>query len=43
MFYNTTTEKVPTNIIAGMFHFKAEEFFELEDQAQREAPKVKFS
>jgi LemA protein len=43
MFYNTATEKVPTNIIAGMFHFKAEEFFEVEDKAQREAPKVSFS
>jgi LemA protein len=43
MFYNTATEKVPTNIIAGMFQFKAEEFFEIEDQAQREAPKVTFS
>jgi LemA protein len=43
MFYNTATEKVPTNIIAGMFQFKPEEFFELDDQAQREAPKVKFS
>ncbi|MEX2304540.1 MAG: LemA family protein [Bryobacterales bacterium] len=43
MFYNTATEKVPTNIIAGMFQFKAEEFFEIEDEAQREAPKVSFS
>jgi LemA protein len=43
MFYNTATEKFPTNIIAGMFQFKAEEFFEIEDQAQREAPKVSFS
>ncbi len=43
MFYNTTTEKVPTNIIAGMFQFKPEEFFEIEDRAQREAPKVSFS
>ena len=43
MFYNTTTEKVPTNIIAGMFQFKPEEFFELQDQAQREVPKVRFS
>jgi LemA protein len=43
MFYNTATEKVPTNIIAGMFQFEREEFFELEDKAQREAPKVTFS
>jgi LemA protein len=43
MFYNTATEKVPTNIIAGMFGFKPEEFFEIEDAAQREAPRVSFS
>ncbi len=43
MLYNTKIESVPTNIIAGMFHFKPEEFFEIEDQAAREAPKVTFS
>ncbi|MEE9126407.1 MAG: LemA family protein, partial [Planctomycetota bacterium] len=33
---------VPTNIVAGMFGFKEEEFFELEDEAARQAPQVKF-
>jgi LemA protein len=42
MVYNTRTQSVPTNIIAGMFGFKEEEFFELEDEAARQAPQVKF-
>ena len=42
MTYNTRTQSFPVNIIAGMFSFKDEEFFELEDQAAREAPKVQF-
>jgi hypothetical protein len=29
--------------VAGMFQFQKEEFFELQDQAAREAPKVSFS
>ncbi len=31
------------NIIAGMFGFKAEEFFEIEDAKEREVVKVDFS
>lgn len=42
MTYNTRTQTVPTNLIAGMFDFTTEEFFELEDEAAREAPQVKF-
>ncbi len=42
MKMNTTVQSVPTNIIAGMFNFKTEEFFQLESAAEREAPKVKF-
>ena len=49
-FYNETVMKMnnkvqmfPGNIIAGMFNFQNEEFFELADEAQREAPKVDFS
>jgi len=42
MIYNTRTESFPVNVIAGMFGFKGEEFFELEDEAAREAPKVAF-
>ena len=43
MNFNNKVQMFPGNIIAGMFNFKEEKFFELEDQAQREAPKVDFS
>jgi len=39
---NNQIEMFPSNIIAGMFSFKKGEFFEVEDEAQREAPKVGF-
>ncbi len=39
---NTKIAVFPSNIIAGMFSFKSREFFELKDEAQREAPKVSF-
>lgn len=42
MQYNTRCQSIPTNIIAGVFSFKEESFFELEDKAEREAPKVQF-
>ena len=42
MHYNTKIQSVPTNIVAGMFKFTEEEFFELEDQAAREVPQVSF-
>jgi len=40
--YNIATQKFPNNMVAGMFGFKPEEFFELEEPEQREAPKVSF-
>ena len=40
--YNEAIAVFPANMIAGMFNFATMEFFELEDQAQREAPQVKF-
>lgn len=40
--YNTRLQVVPSNLIAGLFNFKPEEMFELEEEAQREAPQVKF-
>jgi LemA protein len=43
MRYNTRTEVFPSNVFAGMFGFKQREFFELEDEGQRAAPKVDFS
>ncbi|MGI9627009.1 MAG: LemA family protein [Longimicrobiales bacterium] len=40
--YNTKTQQVPTNIIANAFRFVQREFFEVEEDAVREAPKVSF-
>jgi Uncharacterized conserved protein len=42
MAYNTKRETFPTNIVARMFNFPAAELFEIDDAAQREAPKVQF-
>lgn len=42
MYLNTTIEKFPQNIIAGMFGFKKEVFFELETPEERKAIKVQF-
>ncbi|MHC4340325.1 MAG: LemA family protein [Planctomycetota bacterium] len=40
--YNTKLEQVPTNIVKNFGDFPALEFFELEDEAQRQPPKVEF-
>jgi len=42
MQFNNRLQMFPGNIIAGMFSFKAGDFFELKDEVQREAPKVQF-
>ncbi len=39
---NNAVQAFPSNIVAGMFSFKAAEYFEIEDAAVREAPKVSF-
>jgi LemA protein len=41
--YNTAIQSVPSNIIASMFSFKAEPFFELSEEAERSLPKVDFA
>ena len=41
MSYNTSIQTVPTNIVAGMFHFTPRDFFKA-DEAERENVKVKF-
>jgi LemA protein len=41
--YNNQTQMFPSNIIASMFGFKSNEFFEVKSEAEREAPKVSFS
>ncbi len=40
--FNTKIEMFPSNIIAGMFKFEKSEFFEIEDEEQRENVKVSF-
>ncbi|HEY8825968.1 MAG TPA: LemA family protein [Candidatus Limnocylindria bacterium] len=40
--YNTSLQTFPTNVFAGMFGFKAEQYFELTDATEREVPQVKF-
>jgi len=40
--FNTKIAQFPSNILAGMFNFKAREFFEISAPAEREVPKVSF-
>jgi LemA protein len=42
MRYNARIQQFPTNIIAGIFAFTKKEFFEVQEAAVREAPKVSF-
>jgi LemA protein len=41
--YNTKREVFPSSIIAGMFNFQEAGLFEVEQAAEREAPKVSFT
>lgn len=40
--YNTKLMSFPTNLIAGIFGFRPEPYFEIVNPSEREAPKVKF-
>jgi LemA protein len=40
--YDNALESVPTKVVAGMFSFEKRPYFELDDPAAREAPKVEF-
>jgi LemA protein len=40
--YNEAIALFPNNVIAGMFSFQPMDFFEVQESAQREAPKVAF-
>jgi LemA protein len=40
---NTQVVQFPSNLIAGMFGIGSRTFFELDDSAERQAPKVSFS
>jgi LemA protein len=42
MQMNTRVESFPTNLVAGMFGFKSEEFFEVTATEERDVPKVEF-
>jgi LemA protein len=41
--YNTQREVFPTTIVASMFNFQQAHLFEVEQPAEREAPKVSFA
>jgi len=41
--FNNKTQEFPSNVVAGMFGFKAAEFFETTVEIERQAPKVSFS
>lgn len=43
MQFNNKVEMFPGNIVANMFAFRQSEFFEIENAAEKEAPKVSFS
>ncbi len=40
--FNNSCEKVPSNIVAGMFHFERKPMFEVKEEAERENVKVEF-
>ena len=40
--YNVKCETIPTNIIANLFNFSKKQYFELRDEAARDAPTVAF-
>jgi len=42
LYYNNKIEMFPSNILAGMFNFVKEAFFEVEDKGERAVPKVSF-
>jgi LemA protein len=42
LYYNNKIQMFPSNIVAGMFSFREEEFFEVEVAAERDVPKVAF-
>jgi LemA protein len=43
MQFNNQIQMFPSNVVAGMFSFTEAQSFEVEDAAQREAPKVSFT
>ncbi|MBI2518286.1 MAG: LemA family protein [Opitutae bacterium] len=41
--YNTTRERFPTNLLAGLFNFAEAQLFQVDTAAERAAPQVKFT
>ena len=41
--FNTRLEVFPSNLVASLFSFKKEEFFEVQEIVQRQAPTVQFT
>jgi LemA protein len=42
LFFNNKTQVFPSSVIANSFNFTKRDFFEIEDAAEREVPKVSF-
>jgi LemA protein len=40
--YDTALETVPTNVVGNAFRFEEKQYFEIEEPAAREAPRVQF-
>lgn len=40
--FNTSAQLFPANILAGMFGFRPRDFFQVDNAAERQAPKVQF-
>ena len=40
---HTTSGRPGTNLVAGMFNFREERFFELDDASERAAPQVRMN
>ena len=43
LFFNNKIQMFPSNVVANVFRFTKRDFFEIENVAEREVPKVKFS
>ena len=40
--FNNTTQQFPTNVFAGVFNFSKRDFFQLENEAEKQVPKAQF-
>ena len=43
MVYNVRREQFPSSLVAGTFNFSEADMFEIEDEAEKQVPKVDFS